>query len=202
MGEKTKRYLDIFFVKIKANRYKVLISVLSGIIRSILMLLPIMMIQNIITGISDNAGIGELSIKGLLYILFPAIVLVLYVVDTWISRFVFNIIKEIRLEAVHNIVKQPISWIEETSHQELYNKVIQATAKVADFYFSTLSNLTWYSTTIVAGFILMVQIDIMVAIILVFITLIQMISISICNNASKSVNNLVNEASVLGNKRY
>lgn len=198
--EKNKiRYVDIFIKKSKKHRYKVALSISSGIIRSILMLLPTMMIQDIMNGISDNVGIGELSRKGFLYVLFPAIVLVLYVIDTWISRFVFDIIKEIRLEALQNLAKQPTAWIREKSHQELYNKVIQATTKVADFYFSTLSNLIWYSTTIIVGFLLMAQIDFMVATALLFISIVQLISVWFCQNASKKSNQLMNEANVEGN---
>lgn len=200
MEKEKERYRDVFGTKLKKNAHKIMLSIFSGIVRSILMLLPTMMIQSIINGVYDNVGIVELSIKGILYIAFPAMVLVLYVIDTWISRFIFNIVKEIRLEIVKNIINQPVTWIKAVSHHELYNKAIQTTIKIADFYFSTLSNLIWYSTTIIVGFILMAEIDITIAIILVMISLVQMLLVGVYKKVSKRANEVMNEVTVEGNK--
>lgn len=162
-------YISEFIHRSKQHIWKILLSVLSGVIRSTLMLLPTMMQQKLMNSVTE-AGTGNIAVYGALYILCPLTVLILYVLNTWLSRFVYDIIKEIRLHTLKKIIVQPISWVTKTSHQELYNKVIQGSLAIADFYFSTLSNLVWYTTTIVIGFLLMAQINLSIAVMLIAVS--------------------------------
>ena len=135
-------YLELFFHKARCHIPKVILSILSGVVRSTLMLLPTMMLQRLINSVTgDQAQSANTAVYGVLYVLCPLIVLVLYVLDTWLSRFVYDIIKEIRLDTIKKVVQQPTRWVSETSHQEIYNKIIHGSLVIADFYFSTLSNL-------------------------------------------------------------
>ena len=131
-------YMEQFLQKAKRHTPKVVLSILSGVVRSTLMLLPTMMLQKLINSVTvDRAEAANTALYSALYVLCPLIVLILYVLDTWLSRFVYDIIKEIRLDTIKKVVHQPVRWVAETPHEEIYNKVIHGSLSLADFYFST-----------------------------------------------------------------
>ena len=58
---------------------KVILSILSGVVRSTLMLLPTMMLQRLINSVTgDQAQSANTAVYGVLYVLCPLIVLVRY----------------------------------------------------------------------------------------------------------------------------
>lgn len=193
-------YLELFFHKARCHIPKVILSILSGVVRSTLMLLPTMMLQRLINSVTgDQAQSANTAVYGVLYVLCPLIVLVLYVLDTWLSRFVYDIIKEIRLDTIKKVVQQPTRWVSETSHQEIYNKIIHGSLVIADFYFSTLSNLVWYTTTIVVGFIFMAQINAPIAILLIAVSIFQIFGAQLLKKPVETANRQKNEALIEGN---
>ena len=193
-------YLELFFHKARFHIPKVILSILSGVVRSTLMLLPTMMLQRLINSVTgDQAQSANTAVYGVLYVLCPLIVLVLYVLDTWLSRFVYDIIKEIRLDTIKKVVQQPTRWVSETSHQEIYNKIIHGSLVIADFYFSTLSNLVWYTTTIVVGFIFMAQINAPIAILLIAVSIFQIFGAQLLKKPVETANRQKNEALIEGN---
>lgn len=199
MKDKNVKYIDIFYKKLKKHWYKVILSILSGLVRSILMLLPTMMLQEIINGISDNISFNEIYARGVLYVALPTIVLVLYIIDTRMSKFVFDIIRDIRTDGIDNMLHQPVSWMQKNSEQALYNKIIQATQKLADFYFSTLSNFIWYTSTIIAGCFLMLKIDVFISAILIIISFIQLTVLTIRKKYTKKIEDKFNDVSIQWN---
>ena len=192
--------LELFFHKARFHIPKVILSILSGVVRSTLMLLPTMMLQRLINSVTgDQAQSANTAIYGLLYVLCPLIVLVLYVLDTWVSRFVYDIIKIIRLDAIRKVVQQPTRWVSQNSHQEIYNKIIHGSLVIADFYFSTLSNLVWYTTTIVVGFIFMAQINARIAMLLIAVSIFQIFGAQLLKKSVEIANRQKNEALIEGN---
>ncbi len=200
MKRRRNVYLRLFFHKARFHISKIILSILSGVVRSTLMLLPTMMLQRLINSVT---GAQEQSLNtafyGILYVLCPLIVLVLYVLDTWLSRFVYDIIKDIRLDTIKKVVQQPTRWVSETPHQEIYNKIIHGSLVIADFYFSTLSNLVWYTTTIIVGFIFMAQINTLVAMVLIAVSIFQIFGAQLLKRPVETANQQKNEALIEGN---
>lgn len=193
-------YMEQFLQKAKRHTPKVVLSILSGVVRSTLMLLPTMMLQKLINSVTvDRAEAANTALYSALYVLCPLIVLILYVLDTWLSRFVYDIIKEIRLDTIKKVVHQPVRWVAETPHEEIYNKVIHGSLSLADFYFSTLSNVVWYTTTIIVGFTFMAQINARIAVMLILISVFQIFGAQLLKRHVEAVNNQKNEALIEGN---
>ena len=97
------------------------------------------------------------------------------------------------------MVHQPVRWVAETPHEEIYNKVIHGSLSLADFYFSTLSNVVWYTTTIVVGFTFMAQINAKIAAMLILISVFQIFGAQLLKKHVEAANKQKNEALIEGN---
>jgi ABC-type multidrug transport system fused ATPase/permease subunit len=195
---KNDSYMSIFLSKIKDKWYRVILSILSGIVRSILMLLPTYFIRNIINALSTEFDIYYIAKAAALTIILPIIVLFLYVIDTRISKYVFDIIKDIRITTVNNILSKKLRWILSQNRNDLFNRVISSTTQIADFYFSTLSDAVWYSTTIVIGTLLMLSINVPISIALLALSLLQLLCTTMRKKATKQITQRDNEIEIEG----
>lgn len=188
--------------KARPHFYKIFLSILSSVIRSTFMLLPIMFTQKAINSISGHLNLGQVVLQTSMLVIMPAIVLLLYVVDTIMCRFVYNIIKDVRLEALGNSLKRKFRIIKEEDSQIYYNKIVKSSIELGDFFFSSLSNVTWYIFTIIVGSTFMFLIDFKISVVLLVLTVLQVWAMYKRKNAAKKISISQNELSVRANMDF
>lgn len=185
--------------KAKPHLYKIVLSIFSSIIRSTLMLLPIMFTQRAINSISEHMNFSQVVLQSSMLVIMPAVVLLLYVADTIMCRYVYDIIKDVRLEALQNLLGRKLRFIKGEDSQIHYNKIVKSSIELGDFFFSSLSNVTWYIFTIVVGCTFMFLIEIKIAAVLLLLTVLQVWAMYKRKNDTKKLSKSQNELSIRAN---
>lgn len=166
-----KSYNQIFLKALRKKWYLVLESILSGTIRALVMLLPTyftkLALNSISTGLTNKLVWYCLGI-----VISPLIVLFLYVLDTYLSQYVFQIVQRIREKVVGSLVQSSVD-LKANQADGLYTNLYIGTQNIEDYYYSSLSNLTWYAATLVWGFGFMVEISWQITLSVIVITAIQ-----------------------------
>lgn len=170
---KNSTYRYLFLNRVKKNWYRVLASIISGAVRGSILLLPPYFIRNIVNSLSTEIKISYIIKSASFTILIPLVVLVLYVIDAKISKYIFDIVKDIRYASMENIMSQKLRWILTKNKNELYNKTITSTSQLSKFYYYTLSNLAWYTATAVVGTYMILSINVYIAIVLLLLSVLQ-----------------------------
>ncbi|MBU7497982.1 hypothetical protein KGI31_13850, partial [Lactiplantibacillus pentosus] len=102
-----KSYNQFFLKALRKKWYLVLESILSGTIRALVMLLPTyftkLALNSISTGLTNKLVWYCLGI-----VISPLIVLFLYVLDTYLSQYVFQIVQRIREKVVGSLVQSSV----------------------------------------------------------------------------------------------
>ncbi|MCK8058568.1 MULTISPECIES: ABC transporter ATP-binding protein [unclassified Fusibacter] len=195
-------YRDLFDQKVKKNWYKVAASILSGMIRAVAMLMPTFLIRNMLNALIDRINTTYLIQTALLTLLMPTIVLILYVIDARISKYLFDIVKDIRTATFKTILSQKLRWVLSKDRSELFNKTISSTIQIAEFYYYTLSNLAWYSTTALVGSLLMIRINASIASLLLVLSVIQVMVAVFRGGATMRASHLVSEVKTVGDMEF
>lgn len=166
-----KSYNQIFLKALRKKWYLVLESILSGTIRALVMLLPTyftkLALNSISTGLTNKLVWYCLGI-----VISPLIVLFLYVLDTYLSQYVFQIVQRIREKVVGSLVQSSVD-LKANQADGLYTNLYIGTQNIEDYYYSSLSNLTWYAATLVWGFGFMFEISWQITLLVIVITAIQ-----------------------------
>ncbi|WP_432375185.1 ABC transporter transmembrane domain-containing protein [Lactiplantibacillus pentosus] len=166
-----KSYNQIFLKALRKKWYLVLESILSGTIRALVMLLPTyftkLALNSISTGLTNKLVWYCLGI-----VISPLIVLFLYVLDTYLSQYVFQIVQRIREKVVGSLVQSSVD-LKANQADGLYTNLYIGTQNIEDYYYSSLSNLTWYAATLVWGFGFMFEISWQITLSVIVITAIQ-----------------------------
>lgn len=166
-----KSYNQFFLKALRKKWYLVLESILSGTIRALVMLLPTyftkLALNSISTGLTNKLVWYCLGI-----VISPLIVLFLYVLDTYLSQYVFQIVQRIREKVVGSLVQSSVD-LKANQADGLYTNLYIGTQNIEDYYYSSLSNLTWYAATLVWGFGFMFEISWQITLSVIVITAIQ-----------------------------
>ncbi|TKC19114.1 ATP-binding cassette domain-containing protein [Robertmurraya kyonggiensis] len=160
---------------LKPNIAKLIFAIISSIFRSSILLLPPLVTMRIIDEIIPSFSLNKIVTYGSLLIIIPIIILLLYTLDAYLNKFVLDIAAEIRSEIFKGILYKDIGWHKQSNKSELLDKVVNSSSTVGEFYFLTISNIIWFTTTIAVGIFLMAQINLKITTIVFLFTLLQIL---------------------------
>ncbi len=186
----------LFYKKIRSKWHRVVLSVLSGIIRSILILIPTLITRNIYNSLESNFSVNKIIFSAALTFVIPVIVMTLYIIDIKMSKYIFEIIKEIRVFTLKDIMKNKLRTILSYNYSEIYSVIIQSLGEIGDYYYLTLNTLTWYGTTVVVGIILMLYINFKISLVLLLLTSLKMVCVYLLLKSIKKAKQEENEIHV------
>lgn len=130
-----KNFEKTFYEKINKKKHRVAMSITSSVVRSVLILLPTLLMRNIYN--SMELGLDTKGILGAILLTFvlPIIVAASYSLDIRLSKYIFVIIKEIRVQALNNILKLKLRTILAENKGELFNKIIVSLEELGEYYY-------------------------------------------------------------------
>ena len=162
-----------FYEKIRKKKWRVFTSITSSVIRSILVLMPILLTRSIYNSLEQ--GLDTEGVLGviLLTFLIPVIVGISYSYDIRISKYIYIIIKEIRVEALFNVINLKLRKILVLNKGNLFNRIITSLEELGDYYYFFINTTTWYITTSIVGIVIMMMIHFRITLILLIFSLLQ-----------------------------
>lgn len=184
-----------FFRLVGKQWYKAALSVVSGIVRSTLMLLPTWLtreIYNMIAG--GDFAVARVARIALLSFCIPVVVVILYLVDIRMNKYLFAAARTLRVQALQNIFSERISRVIRQDKNRLFSILIESLHQIADYYYFTLNTLTWYATTLLIGMVLMFLISPAVTLRLLAFAVVQVVLVTLLE---KRMERLQAEASEL-----
>lgn len=167
-----RNFEKIFHEKISKKKHRVGMSITSSIVRSTLILIPTLLMRNIYNAL--ELGLDTKSIAGTIMLTFilPIIVAATYSLDIRLSKYIFIIIKDIRVQALSNITRLKLRTILSQNKSDLFNRIIFSLEELGDYYYYFISTSTWYITTAIVGIGFMLIINFRITLLLlVFVTL-------------------------------
>lgn len=168
----TENFEKAFYDRLSRKRYRVLLSILSSVTRSILILIPTFLMRNIYNALETGGDSGGILLAILLTFVLPIIVAASYSLDIRLSKYIFIIIKEIRVQAVAGTIGQRLRTALRLNKSDLFNRLVVSLEELGEFYYYLINTSTWYITTTVAGIVLMLAINWQITIpLLVFVGL-------------------------------
>lgn len=160
------------------NRHFLMLSVISGAIRSYLMLMPTYFIAQSLNNLSEKQGVNRFYFSVFMIVFCQIIVMILYVADTYFNRYVFQISYKIKTSLFASIfsIKNVTKKIDKP--EQIIINGLEGANQVSEFYYRIISNLTWYVSTIIGAVYLMTKINLGIALLIIFLTLIQLFIIN------------------------
>lgn len=195
-------YKKIFYKEIKTKWYLVVLSIVSGIIRSTIMLLPTYFLREVINSLESSYDLSYTVKMSLLTFALPIIVLVLYSLDALLSNYIFDAVKKVRVESLAMILSQSLRNILKMDKNEMFTKTISATSELGNFYYYTLSNLSWFTASACVGMFFLLRIQPVIAIIMFLLSLLQVTIVVFRKNATTKIEQQSKELEVQGNKKF
>lgn len=189
-------FYKLFYKKIRSKWYRVALSVVSGIVRSIFILIPILITRNIYNSLESDFNVKKIILSAALTFVISVVVMVLYVIDIKMSKYIFEIIKEIRVFTLKDIMKNKLRTILSYNYSEIYSVIIQSLGEIGYYYYITLNTLTWYGTTVIVGIILMLYINFKISMVLLILTSLQVICVVLLQKYIKKAKQEENEIHV------
>lgn len=185
-----KEIIDSSF---RTNKVFLFLSILSGGIRSLLMLMPTYFTSLSLNNINFEESRTELYVSMFMILFCQVIVMILYVLDTHINKYIFEISYKIKVtifDSVFNIKK-----ISEKINkpEQIIVSGLNVSEQISDYYYSMISNLTWYIFTIIGAVFLMVGIDWKITLIIVILTILQLSIVTKLKKFFKNSNKLQKE---------
>ncbi len=168
-----KNFQRVFYEKVSNKRNKVAMSITSSVIRSVLILMPTLLMRNIYNSI--ELGLEPRNVIGIIILNFvlPIIVAASYSLDIRLSKYIFVIIKEIRVQALSNVVNSKLRTILKQNKGELFNRIIVSLEELGNYYYYFINTTTWYITTSIVGIGIMFLINWQIAVVLLIFSLLQ-----------------------------
>ena len=155
----TENFEKAFYDRMSRKRYRVLLSILSSVTRSILILIPTFLMRNIYNALETGGDSGGVLLAILLTFVLPIIVAASYSLDIRLSKYIFIIIKEIRVQAVAGTIGQRLRMVLRLNKSDLFNRLVVSLEELGEFYYYLINTSSWYITTTAAGIVLMLAIN-------------------------------------------
>lgn len=153
------KFEKLFYDKIARKRYRVMLSILSSVTRSILILIPTFLMRNIYNSLETGGDSRGVLFAILLTFVLPVIVAASYSLDIRLSKYFFIIIKEIRVQALGDTIRQRLRTVLAQNKSDLFNRLVSSLEELGEFYYYLINTSTWYITTTVTGIVLMLIIN-------------------------------------------
>ncbi|MBR2949626.1 MAG: ABC transporter ATP-binding protein [Lachnospiraceae bacterium] len=168
-----KNFEKLFYEKIEEKKYRVIMSCISSMVRSVLVLLPTLLMRYVYNSL--ELGLDSKGIVGIILITFviPVIVGVTFSVDIHLSKYIYVIIKEIRVQVMSNIVHSKLRSVLKQNKGELFSRIIASLEELADYYYYFINTTTWFITTSVVGIGLMLFINFRISLVLLVFSALQ-----------------------------
>ncbi len=168
-----QNFETLFYQKMNRKRHRVILSITCSVIRSILILIPTMLMRNIYNSL--ELGKDSRSVLGAILLTFvlPIIVAASYSLDIRMSKYIFVIIKEIRVQAILSTISQRLRTILALNKGDLFNRMVISLEELGEYYYYFINTSSWYITTTAAGILLMAVINWRITLFLMIFVLLQ-----------------------------
>lgn len=164
----TNNFQKSFYEKISKKRIRVALSISSSMMRSVLVLLPMLLMRRVYNSL--ELGLESESIIGIILITFviPLVVGATFSLDIRMSKYIYVIIKEIRVQALGKIMKGKLRTILREDKGDLFHRVIYSLEELGDYYYYFINTTTWFITTTIVGIAIMLLINWRISLMLLF----------------------------------
>lgn len=191
-----------FFRLVGKQWYKAALSIVSGIVRSTLMLLPTWLTREIYNMISRGDFAADRILRiALLSFCIPIVVVILYLIDIRMNKYLFAAAKTLRVMALRNIFADRISQVVKQDKNRLFSVLIESLHQIADYYYFTLNTLTWYATTLAIGIVLMFLISPAITLRLLAFAVVQVALVTLLEKRMETIQAETNELHAAGTEQ-
>ena len=193
-----KNFEKTFYEKIGKKKYQVAMSITTSMLRSVLVLLPTLLMRNIYNSL--ELGLDAKGVMGIILLTFviPVIVGASYSLDIRLSKYIYVIIKEIRVQAITNIVNSKLRTILRQNKGNLYHRIIGSLEELGDYYYWFINTTTWYITTSIVGIVLMLLINFKITLILLMFSVLQISCSLVIQKRIEKVETMENQLNAKG----
>ena len=193
-----KNFEKTFYEKIGKKKYQVAMSITTSMLRSVLVLLPTLLMRNIYNSL--ELGLDAKGVMGIILLTFviPVIVGASYSLDIRLSKYIYVIIKEIRVQAITNIVNSKLRTILRQNKGNLYHRIIVSLEELGDYYYWFINTTTWYITTSIVGIVLMLLINFKITLILLMFSVLQISCSLVIQKRIEKVETMENQLNAKG----
>ena len=182
----SNRFERTFHEKLRSKWYRVVLSILSSVTRSVLTLLPTMILRDVYNKL-ENPGDHNFILACIALFAIPLVVSILFTYDIRVSKYIFVIIRDIRKLALESVLGQRLGKILGMDKGDLFNRVIESLENLGDFYYYTLNTSVWYLTSSIVGVLLMLLINPVIASMVLVLSVCQILVSTLLQKRIRSV---------------
>lgn len=172
----------------RENKVFLSLSILSGGIRSLLMLMPTYFISLSLNNINFDQNRIELYIYVCMILFCQVVVMILYVLDTHINKYIFEISYKIKVSIFDSVFDTKKISERINKPEQIIVNGLNVSDQISDYYYSMISNLTWYIFTIIGAVVLMIGIDWKITLVIIILTLLQLFIVTQLKKFFKKIN--------------
>lgn len=197
--EMTNNFEKAFYEKISKKKIRVAMSVISSMLRSVLVLLPTLFMRRVYNSL--ELGLDSEGVIGIILLTFviPLVVGASFSLDIRLSKYIYVIIKEIRIQALGKIIKEKLRTVLRQNKGDLFNRIIFSLEELGDYYYYFINTTTWYITTTIVGIGIMLLINWRITLMLLFFSGLQISCSLIIQKRIERVKALENQLQAEGN---
>lgn len=154
---------------IVTHKIKFTLSIFCSIFRSLLLIVPTILIKYIINEIIPRGDVKALLFANAINILIYVIISILIILDLGLGKYILDAFAKLRVDMYSDLLSRKISSFSQILTGDTISRIVDETEGLANFYYFGLGNFVWINTTIIAGIVFMFLQDIILALLTILV---------------------------------
>lgn len=148
------KYFHLYFFK--DNIFIFALSIINSIIRSIILLIPTILIHYLIEEGLLRKNFKILLITSISSFVIVIITNILILLDLYLNRYILTYFSKLRVNLFASYINNSISQISNYLSGDLVHRFLIETERLAIYFYIGISNIIWINTTIIIGIVLLI----------------------------------------------
>lgn len=154
---------------IMTHKFKFTLSIFCSIFRSLILIVPTILIKYIINEIIPRGDVKALVFANAINILIYVMISILIIVDLGLGKYILDAFARLRVDMYSDLLSRKISDFSQILTGDAISRIVDETEGLANFYYFGLGNFIWINTTIIAGVLFMFFQDIILALLTILV---------------------------------
>lgn len=180
---------------IRQNKGKFGLSLLSSVFRSLVLLLPTLIVKEIINRAIPQENIVMLILLSSLNVSIYVVTTTLIILDLRLEKYILDAFGTLRRDMYRFFLEKPLQEFAAIRSGDAISKIVDETEGLANFFYFGFGSLVWINTTVFAGMVIMAAQNPLLAALTISLMILRIVLIRKINQKQEKIGQKINETS-------
>ena len=180
---------------IRQNKGKFGLSLFSSIFRSLVLLLPTLLVKQIINRAIPQGNIPMLILLSCVNVSIYFVTTTLIILDLHLEKYILDAFGTLRRDMYRFFLEKPLREFAAIRSGDTISKIVDETEGLANFFYFGFGSLIWINTTVLAGMAIMAAQNLLLAALTIALMILRIVLIRKINKKQEVIGQKINETS-------